>query len=153
MLQKKTPSRYKNAVIAHIMVKDASGAIEFYKRVFNAIEIFRIQKANGHIIHAEISIEDSVIMIGDAEEPFQEPLELKGTTVGLHVYVSDVDAVFKHAVAEGALIIQNLNDMFYGDRMGMIKDPFGHVWVLLTSQKNLTTQQIIDNAAVLLKDS
>ncbi len=94
MTDKKIPNRYNNSVIAHIMIKGASKAIDFYQRAFNAIEIFRIAKEDGSIIHAEITIEDSNIMLGDAEEPFQEPQKLNGTTVGLHVYVDDVDSLF-----------------------------------------------------------
>ena len=150
MTEKKIPTRYNNAVIAHIMTYGASAAIDFYKRAFNAIEIFRIAKPDGNIMHAEISIENSIIMLGDPEEPFQEPLKLNGTTVGLHVYVNDVDNIFSQAIMEGCLIIQMVKDMFYGDRMGMLKDPFGHVWILLTHKVDMTPDEIKSNAEILL---
>jgi len=150
MIDKKIPNRYNNSVIAHIMIKGASKAIDFYQRAFNAIEIFRIAKEDGSIIHAEITIEDSIIMLGDAEEPFQEPQKLNGTTVGLHVYVDDVDSLFSQAINAGGTIIQNVSDMFYGDRMGMLRDPFGHIWVLLTHQVDMTSEEIKNNAEELL---
>jgi PhnB protein len=150
MSDKKIPTRYKNSVIAHIMIKEASAAIDFYQEAFNAKEIFRIAKPNGNIIHAEILIEDAIIMLGDAEELFQDPQKLKGTTVGLHVYVEDVDALFLQAVKFGAIVIQNVTDMFYGDRMAMLKDPFGHIWVLLTHQMHMTPEEIKRNAEKLL---
>lgn len=146
MTNQKIPARYKNSVIAHIMINGASRAIDFYRKAFNAIEIFRIAKPDGIIIHAEISIEDSIIMLGDAEEPlFLSPLKVNGTTVGLHVYVDDVDKLFLQAIDSGATVIQDLTDMFYGDRMGMLKDPFGHVWVLLTNKIDMTPDEIKTN--------
>lgn len=150
MTDKKIPIRYKNSVIAHIMIKGASAAIDFYREAFNAKEIFRIARPDGSIIHAEISIEDAIIMLGDAEEPFQDPRKLKGTTVGLHVYVEDVDALLLQAVKFGAIVIQNVTDMFYGDRMAMLKDPFGHIWVLLTHQIDMTPEEIKHNGEKLL---
>lgn len=151
MAEKKIPTRYKNCVIAHIMINRASKAIEFYKKAFNAVEIFAIAKPDGSIIHAEISIEDSIIMLSDVQEPFQEPLKLNGTTVGLHVYVSNVDIIFSQAIKEGGTPIQNVTDMFYGDRMGMLKDPFGHIWVLLTHKLDMTPDEIKSRAEKLFK--
>jgi PhnB protein len=146
MGNEKKPTRYNNTVIAHIMLKDATKAIDFYKQAFNAKEIFRISTKNGHITHAEMAIEDAIIMLGDVQEPFQEPEKLNGTTVGLHVYVKDVDRMFNQAIKVGCIIIQHVSDMFYGDRMGMLKDPFGHIWVLLTHQHDLSPEKIKINA-------
>ena len=94
------------------MIKGAAKAIDYYKKAFNAAEIFRIAKENGSIIHAEITIEGSIIMLGDAEESFKEPQTLNGTTVGLHVYVEDVDSLFSKAINDGGVVIQNVSDMF-----------------------------------------
>jgi len=146
MTNKKILKRYNNSVIAHIMIKGAAKAIDYYKKAFNAVEVFRIAKENGSVIHAEITIEGSIIMLGDAEEPFREPQELNGTTVGLHVYVEDVDRLFTQAINAGGAVIQNVSDMFYGDCMGMLKDPFGHIWVLLTHQVDMTPDEIKENA-------
>lgn len=88
--------------------------------------------------------------MGDAEEPFQEPQKLNGTTVGLHVYVEDVDRLFVRAINAGGAVIQNVSDMFYGDRMGMLKDPFGHIWVLLTHEVDMTPDEIKDCAEKML---
>jgi PhnB protein len=151
MATDKIPTRYNNAVIAHIMLDDASAAISFYEKAFNAKEIFRIAKPNGKIIHAEIAIENSLIMLGDAEEPFANPKQLNGTTTGLHVYVNNVDTLFDQALKAGATMLQPVTDMFYGDRVGMLKDPFGHIWVLLTHLNEMTPEEIKQSGEKLLK--
>lgn len=139
---KKKPGRYNSAVIAHIMLDNAAAAISFYQKAFDAKELFRIAKPNENIVHAELLIKDSIIMVGDAEQPFAGAERLKGTTVGLHIYVSDVDTLFNMAVSAGALVLQPVTDMFYGDRVGMVKDPFGHIWVLLTHITDMDIDQI-----------
>jgi len=94
----KTPARYRNAVVPHIMIDGASAAIDFYQRAFGARERFRIAYPNGRILHAEMTIGDSLVMVGDAEGMFDDPLALGGCAVGLHVYVDNVDALFVRAV-------------------------------------------------------
>jgi PhnB protein len=142
MTEKWLPHRYIHSVIPHIMIKGASTAIEFYKRAFDAVEIFRIAKPDGKIIHAEITIGDSIIMVGDAEGIFHDPQSLGGSSVGLHIYIDKVDDYFAQAVHAGAEPLQPVQDMFYGDRMGILKDPFGHIWVLLTHKEDVTPEEI-----------
>jgi PhnB protein len=141
------PDRYRYAVIPHIIVRDAAQAIEFYKRAFDAKETFRLCSPHGGILHAEIVVGRSVLMLGDATEGFSDPLTLAGISISLHVYVDEVDSWFERAVSAGAYVIQPPTDMFYGDRTTMLKDPFGFVWVLLTHKEDLNAQQVLERAA------
>ncbi len=136
------PERYRQAVIPHIMVDGASAAIEFYKKAFGAAEVFRISQPNGQIVHAEILIGGSIIMVGDGGGVFGTPHSLGGTPIGLHMYIEDVDALFAQATGAGAKMIEPVQDMSYGDRMGILEDPFGHVWVLLTHKEDLSPEEI-----------
>lgn len=145
------PERYRHSVVPHIMINGASAAMEFYKHTFGAIEIFRISQPNGQIFHAEIRIGDSINMLGDADGAFHDPHSLGGSPVGLHVYVEDVDTQFAQAVGAGAKAIQPVQDMFYGDRMGMLEDPFGHIWVLLTHNEELSPKEIKERGEAMLK--
>ncbi|MFE7193165.1 VOC family protein [Kitasatospora sp. NPDC057541] len=128
------PDRYRYAVVPHIMVGDAAAAIDFYVKAFGAREDFRLDAPGGGILHAEISIGQSVLMLGDAGDraPFTAPTALGGTSVTLHVFVPDVDALTERAGAAGAEVLQQPTDMFHGDRTAVLRDPSGHVWVFLT---------------------
>lgn len=141
------PLRYKNAVIPHAMVKNADQAIAFYKNAFNAVELFRLAIPNGPIIHAELQIEQSTFMVGEAADPFGAPTNGVKPSVGLHIYVQDVDTTVKQAVDAGAELIQPAQDMFYGDRQATIKDPFGHIWMLLTHKEDLSESEIVARAS------
>lgn len=123
------PDRYRDAVLAHIMLDDAATASDFYQRALSATEVFRVADSRGRILHAEISIGDALVMVGDADPPFTAPGASGSTTVGLHVYLDDVDAALAQAEQAGATILQPAQNMFYGDRAGMLQDPFGHIWV------------------------
>lgn len=136
------PARYRFGVIPHVFVKGASEAIVFYEKAFGATEIFRVVKPNGQVVHAEVSVGGCLFMVGDADEPFHDPQSLHGTSVGLHVYTDDVHALLARAVTAGAVAIGSTQDMFYGDRMGMLQDPFGHVWVFLTHQVDVGSEEI-----------
>lgn len=142
------PQRYLPAVIPHVMFDGAAQAIASYVEVFGAEELFRIAHPNGRIVHAEISVYGSVLMIGDAEPPFAAPAQ--GPTVGLHVYVDDVDAIATRAAAAGYEILQEPTDQFYGDRTVMCSDPFGQVWVFLTRREDLEPAEIAARGNALL---
>jgi PhnB protein len=132
------PSRYGNAVVPHIYVDGASDGIAFYKRAFDAVELFRIAAPDGRILHAELSIHGAVVMIGDPDdELYAEPKALGRTTAGLHVFVDDNAAVLRRAVEAGAEQVQPPTEMFYGANSASVRDPFGHVWVLLTWKEDL----------------
>ncbi|WP_371615598.1 VOC family protein [Streptomyces sp. NBC_00454] len=133
------PERYRHSVIPHIMVDDAAAAIDFYERAFGAREEFRLDAPGGGVLHAEISIGPSVLMLGDVSLEAAEagswaaPAALGGgTSVTLHVFVADVDALAERAQAAGAQILQPPTDMFHGDRTVILRDPSGHMWVFLT---------------------
>ncbi|WET81562.1 VOC family protein [Amycolatopsis sp. QT-25] len=144
------PDRYRHAAIPHLMVDGAAEAIRFYTKAFGGHELFRIADPEGTIIHAEVSIKGSTIMVGDADEPFKAPDAAGGSTVGLHVYVDDVDAFTDQAVRAGATLLQPPTDMFYGARSAMLKDPFGHVWVFLTHTEDLSAEEITRRGTDLL---
>ena len=125
------PEHYKYAVIPHIIVDGADEAITFYAASFGATELFRLDREDGRIMHAEISVQGSALMLSDPDTSFPAPGE-RGPSVLLHVYVPDVNALTEQAVAAGAELIAAPADMPYGARQSMLRDPFGHVWVFLT---------------------
>src|SRR6187402_1364470 len=114
----------------YLVVKGAAEAIEFYKKIFGAVETVRMPGPGGRIMHAEVKIGNSILMLSD-EDP--ERGQLSPTTIGgsggsIMLYTNDVDATFKQALAAGATEQMAPMDMFWGDRMGNLKDPFGHCW-------------------------
>jgi len=151
MSEENIPERYRHSVIPHIMIDGAAEAIEFYSEAFNATEIFRISQPNGIVVHAEIEIGNSLVMIGDAVKPFKSPKELESTTTGLHVYVEDVDTFSKQAINFGAEELQPVQEMFYGARQAMLKDPYGHIWIVLTHTEDLSPKEIEKNAQELFE--
>ncbi|WP_084965864.1 VOC family protein [Thermoactinospora rubra] len=144
------PDRYRYAAIPHLMVDGAAEAIRFYTEAFGGEELFRIADPQGRIIHAEVGIGGSTVMVGDADDPFKAPGAVGGSTVGIHVYVDDVDALSERAVRAGAKLLQPSTDMFYGDRTVMLADPFGHIWVFLTHKEDLSLQEIVRRGTELL---
>ncbi|MFD0211227.1 VOC family protein [Streptomyces hirsutus] len=143
------PDRYRYAVIPHIMVDDAVAAIDFYQRAFGAREDFRIDAPGGGILHAEITVGQSTLMLGDASVDeaeaafFAAPASLGGgTSVTLHVFVPDVDSLAERARAAGAEILQPPKDMFHGDRTVILKDPSGHLWVFLTHREDVSEEEL-----------
>ena len=143
------PDRYRFAVIPHIMVDDARAAIDFYRRAFGAREDFRIDAPGGGVLHAEITVGSSVLMLGDASTQeaeagaFASPAALGGgTSVTLHVFVPDVDALAERAQAAGAEVLQPPTDMFHGDRTVILKDPSGHMWVFLTHLEDVSEAEL-----------
>ncbi|MGH8549515.1 MAG: VOC family protein [Methylococcales bacterium] len=152
MTVKPIPDGY-HGVTPYLSIQGAAEAIEFYKRAFNATELFRLVAPSGEIGHAEIKIGDSPIMLADPceEGAFRSPRSLGGSSVGLHVYVEDVDALFVQAVDAGAKAVKPVQDQFYGDRTGTLEDPFGHVWFLATRKEDLTPGEINQRAEALFK--
>ncbi len=142
-------------VTPHITVKGAGKAIEFYKKAFGAEEVMCMKTPDGNgIMHAEIKIGDSRIMLND-EWPGpgpKAPTSLNGTSAVVHLYVNDADAAFKKAVAAGATPAMPPQDMFWGDRYGCVVDPFGHQWSIATHTKDLTPEQIEKNAQEFMKN-
>ncbi|MGE8687911.1 MAG: VOC family protein [Achromobacter sp.] len=133
----------------HIVCEGASDAIAFFKKAFNAQELARLPGPNGKIMHAAVRIGDSVLMLMDdfPEWGSLGAKALKGTPVTLHLYVDDVDAAMKQAVAAGAQMTMPVADMFWGDRYGQVVDPFGHRWSIATHKFDLTPEEIQQNMA------
>ncbi|MFF2197158.1 VOC family protein [Streptomyces sp. NPDC058157] len=125
------PQHHRQAVVPHIMLDGAAEAIAFYVRAFGAVELVRLEGEAGRIVHAEIGIHGSTLMLGDADVPFSTPNQ-GGASVALHVYVPDVDGLTATAVGSGAELLTAPADMPYGARQSMLRDPFGHVWIFLT---------------------
>ena len=141
MTVKAIPEGY-HSVTPYIIVKGAAKALEFYARAFGAKEKFRLPM--GDIIgHAEIVIGDSHVMIADVmDDGHKDPRKLGGTPVSLMIYTSDADAMFKRAIAAGAKQLKPVENQFYGDRTGVLEDPFGHVWSIATHVEDVSDEEI-----------
>jgi PhnB protein len=140
---KPIPEGYHN-VTPYLFVRGAVGAIDFYRSVFGATEIVRMAGSNGKIMHAELRIGDSIVMLAD-ENPqtgVMSPQTIGGFSVGLHVYVEDVDAVIKKAVESGAKPLRPVKNQFYGDRSGSVLDPFGHMWSVATHIEDVSPEEM-----------
>jgi PhnB protein len=127
-----------------LTVRDGVKVIDFYKRAFGAEERMRIPGPDGSLMHAEIKIGDSILMLSD-EQPnmgCRAPSSVGSCTSYVFLYVPDVDAVFKKAVEAGAKVIMPPTDMFWGDRFGQVEDPFGHVWGLATHKEDVSPEEM-----------
>ncbi|MGI6456741.1 MAG: VOC family protein [bacterium] len=142
-------------VTPYLIIRDAARAIEFYKQAFGAEELFRMADPNsGSIAHAEIRIGDSRIMMTD-EWPHMDtlsPSSRGGTTVHFYVYVEDVDASYKQALAAGGKELMPLKDQFYGDRTGTITDPYGHIWTIASHKEDLSAEELQQRAEAAMKE-
>lgn len=127
------PAGYQ-AVTPYFAVRDAARAIEWYKHVFGASELYRIEESNGRLGHAEIQIGDTRLMLSDEypEIDVVGPQSLGNTSVTFYLYVKNVDEIVEQAQAAGATLLRPVADQSYGDRNGIIKDPFGHRWMIAT---------------------
>ena len=136
-------------VTPYLAIRGAAAAIDFYKKVFGAKEIMRMPGPEGRIGHAEISIGGSRVMLADEYEAMQflSPQARGGSPVHLHVYVKDADAMAAKAQSAGAKIIRPVADQFYGDRLGTIEDPFGHVGHLATHVVDVPPKEMKRRAA------
>jgi len=142
-----------HTVTPQLNMANAAAAIEFYKKAFGAKEKVRMPGPDGKVGHAEIEIGDSRIMLtGEyAAMNFLSPLSRGGTTVTLHLYVKDCDALTARAVKAGARLLRKVEDQFYGDRMGTVQDPFGHVWHLATHTEDLSMAELRKRAAKMMQ--
>ena len=133
-----------HTVSPHLVCDDAADAIEFYKKAFNAVEVMRVPGADGKLMHALIMICGSSVMLVD-ENPawgMLGPKSLKGTPVTIHLYAEDVDAFVARAVAAGAKVTMAVADMFWGDRYGVIEDPFGHAWSVACHIRDVSIEEL-----------
>jgi len=146
------PQSY-DGLAPYLCAADAARAIAFYKEAFGATEVMRLADPGGKIGHAEIRIGNALLMLADEhpESGHRSPHTLGGSPVTLHLYVQDVDAVTKRAVAAGATVVRPVADQFYGDRSGQIEDPFGHRWILSTHKEDVTPAEIERRYAAFFK--
>jgi len=131
-------------VYPYLRVHSAADAIDFYTRAFGAEELFRLTEPNGRIGHAEVKIGPATVMLSD-ESPksgTSGPRSLGGTTFLIHLHVGDVDSIFAQAVNAGATIVRPLQDQFYGERSGTVRDPFGHEWLLGAQIESVTPEEM-----------
>lgn len=140
---KPIPDGYHTAT-PYLIIDGAARAVEFYQRAFGATELMRMPGPDGRVMHAEIRIGDSPIMLADEvpEMGYRGPRAYGGTSVSLMLYVENIDAAFEKAVAAGATVLRPLQNQFYGDRSGTVADPFGHVWTLASHVEDVSPEEI-----------
>jgi uncharacterized glyoxalase superfamily protein PhnB len=132
------------AVTPHIVCAGAGEAIDFYKKAFGAVEEARLPGPDGKLMHAMIRINGAAVMLVDENPQWGAfgPKALKGSPVTMHLYVEDVDAFVAKAVGAGATVAMPVQDMFWGDRYGLLTDPFGHSWSVATHVRDVTPEEI-----------
>ena len=133
-----------HTITPYLAVEDASAAIDFYQRALGAKERVRMSGPGDSVMHAELEIGDSLVMLSD---PFPQastkpPKELGGTSVSIFAYVEDIDAVYKQAIDAGATSLMEPDDMFWGDRFGSVQDPFGHSWTIATHVEDVSPEEM-----------
>lgn len=142
------------ALSPHLVVDDAAAAIDFYVTAFDAVELGRVPGPDGKLIHAAIKINGATVMLNDdfpemSGGKSMTPRALGGTPVTIHLTVTDVDDSFARAVDAGATVVMPLEDQFWGDRYGVVQDPFGHHWSLGQPVREVSYQEIQQHAAQL----
>jgi PhnB protein len=147
MAVKPIPEGY-STVTPYLAVDNAAEAIEYYERALGAKERVRMEAPGGKIGHAELEIGDSLVMLSDALPQFstRPPSELGGTSVSIFLYVEDVDAVVKQAVDTGATVTMEVADQFWGDRFGVVQDPYGHLWSIATHVEDVPPEEMAERA-------
>src|SRR5687768_9951490 len=149
---KPIPDGY-HSITPYLIVNNAVRALEFYRDAFGATELMRMEQPGGKVGHAEIQIGDSRVMLADEfpEMGAKSPTSIGGSPVGLMLYVEDVDARFRQAIAAGAKELRPVQDQFYGDRSGTLLDPFGHQWTIGTHTEDLTDEEIKQRMAAMMQ--
>jgi PhnB protein len=128
----------------YLSVRNAAAAIDFYVTAFGAKEELRLTEPNGRIGHAEVRLDDALIMLADEYPEYETvgPESRGGTTVTIHLLVDDVDAFVARAVQAGARLLREVKDEFYGERCGRLEDPFGHVWQVATRIEEIAPDEM-----------
>jgi len=141
---KPIPEGYRT-ITPYLTQRDAAQAIEFYKKAFGATETSRFSGPGGSIMHAGLKIGDSLFFLND-EMPMpggtRSPQSIGGTPVTINLYVPDCDKIYKQAIAAGAKQVMPLDDQFWGDRYGVVDDPYGHRWAIATHKEDLTPEEL-----------
>ncbi len=143
-----------HAITPHLVCRDAASAIDFYKRAFGAVEIMRLPGMDGKLMHASVKIGDSIVMLVDEMPQWGAlgPESLKRSPVTIHLSVADADAAFARAVAQGATATMPVAEMFWGDRYGVLRDPFGHSWSIATRVRDMTHDEVLKAGAEAMKN-
>ncbi|MGK0158432.1 VOC family protein [Pseudomonas mosselii] len=142
----------QHSITPYLGIREAAKAIEFYKQAFGALEMFRLDGPDGSVGHAELKIGDSSLMLGspcDMEGGLKPSEDIEVPGVGLHLYVEDCDTTYAQALRAGATPVREVQDQFYGDRSGTLKDPFNNLWFVSTHKEDLTPEEIRARAAKL----
>ena len=149
---KPIPEGY-HSVTPYLICKNAAKAIDFYKAAFGAKETVRMPGPGGKVMHAELLIGNSYIMLADEapERDSRSPESIGGTPVGFMIYVPDVDAQFKQAIAAGGKVVMPVADQFYGDRSGTLVDPSGHKWTIGTHKEDVSSEEMQRRMAAMPK--
>ena len=137
----------QTALSPHLVVDDANAAIDFYVKAFGAVEVGRIPGPDGKLIHGAVQIDGATVMLADdfpemSDGKSMTPKALGGTPVTIHLTVTDVETRFQQAVDAGATVVMSLEDQFWGDRYGMVRDPFGHQWSLGQPVREVSYEEI-----------
>ncbi|HTI74539.1 MAG TPA: VOC family protein [Mycobacterium sp.] len=135
------------SVSPHLVVSDGAAAIDFYLKAFNAVELGRLPGPDGRLMHAALQINGSTVMLNDDFPEYNDgksstPTALGGTPVTIHLTVTDVDSKFQQAIDAGATVVSALDDQFWGDRYGVLRDPFGHHWSLGQPVREVSPEEI-----------
>ncbi|MCI0661061.1 MAG: VOC family protein [Acidobacteria bacterium] len=140
---KAIPEGYEGAT-PYLCVRDAAGALDFYKKAFGATELMRFPMPDGKIGHAEFKIGKAIVMLADEfpDYGFLSPQTIGGSPVQIMVYVEDVDSVVKQAEGAGAKLLSPVADQFYGDRSGKLQDPYGHLWYISTHKEDVAPEEM-----------
>jgi PhnB protein len=137
------------AVSPHLVVGDGAAAIDFYVKAFGAVELGRVPGPDGKLMHAALQINGSTVLLNDDFPEYNDgksstPTALGGTPVTIHLTVTDVDSKFQQAVDAGATVVSPLEDQFWGDRYGVLRDPFGHHWSLGQPVREVSAEEIAE---------
>jgi PhnB protein len=135
------------AVLPHLIVDDAAAAIDFYVKAFGAVEVGRVPGPDGKLVHAALAINGSTVMLNDdfpemSGGKSMTPKALGGSPVTIHLVVTDVDAKFQQAIDAGASVVMAVDDQFWGDRYGVLRDPFGHQWSMGQPVREVSMDEI-----------
>ena len=135
-------------LVPHLVVGDAAAALDFYAKAFGAEEMVRLPRPDGKLMHACMSVNGSLVFLNDDFPEFNDgksttPQALGGTSVTIHLHGPDVEGRFQRAVDAGATVVHPLEDQFWGDRYGIVRDPFGHQWSLAESVKEVDMGEIV----------
>jgi len=142
-----------NTITPYLIIKGAAKAIDYYKNVFGATVVVRMDGPDGKVGHAELQIGDSRIMLADENPAMgnRSAESIGASPVSLYVYLPDCDKVVAEAVAEGAKILKPVQDQFYGDRSGFIQDPFGHLWGIATHKEDVSPKEMAERMKKLMQ--